>query len=155
MKELDARVMGRRVVGASVGGVSLMSSSGTCTGHQASPPVGVRHPFLPSQPLTARKVTMISRILEPGVLRGYATVASPSSSRLRAKNPLGLDHFVQRQRAIALWKDILRNIASIQNESVKKDMRDFARAEFEQHRNVTDLAHIRYLISVRQFMNRH
>ncbi|PVI00408.1 hypothetical protein DM02DRAFT_527094 [Periconia macrospinosa] len=90
---------------------------------------------------------MILRPVKFDVLRSYATVSRPSRLKLRGKNPLGLDHFVQRQRALALWKDILRSTASIPDAATKKDMRDFARAEFEQHRHVTDLAHIRYLIS--------
>ncbi|CAI6341533.1 unnamed protein product [Periconia digitata] len=91
---------------------------------------------------------MKPQMLKSGMFRCYATVSTPSRSRLRGKNPLGLDHFVQRQRALALWKDILRSTASIPDAATKKDMRDFARAEFLQHRNVTDLAHIRYLISL-------
>lgn len=38
--------------------------------------------------------------------------------------------------------------ADIADVSTRKEMRQFARAEFEQHRHVTDLGHIRYLISV-------
>ncbi|KAF1914841.1 hypothetical protein BDU57DRAFT_540714 [Ampelomyces quisqualis] len=83
------------------------------------------------------------------MLRRYATVASKPLSRLRArgKSPLGLDHFIQRQRALALWRDIVRSTANIPEEGARNDMRQFARAEFEQHRNVYDLGHIRYLIS--------
>ncbi|KAH7391691.1 hypothetical protein BKA66DRAFT_568106 [Pyrenochaeta sp. MPI-SDFR-AT-0127] len=83
------------------------------------------------------------------MLRKYATVASKPPSRLRArgKSPLGLDHFIQRQRALALWRDIVRSTSNIPNEATRKDMRQFARSEFEQHRQVTDLGHIRYLIS--------
>lgn len=33
--------------------------------------------------------------------------------------------------------------------STRQELLDFARAEFEQHRHVNDLGHIRYLISVR------
>lgn len=81
--------------------------------------------------------------------RAYATVRhAPSKLRLRSKTPLSLDHFIQRQRALALWRNILRSTASIPDTATKKDMREFARAEFEQHKHVTDLGHIRYLISV-------
>ncbi|KAF2134096.1 hypothetical protein P153DRAFT_104626 [Dothidotthia symphoricarpi CBS 119687] len=85
------------------------------------------------------------------MLRRYATIASKPPSRLRArgKSPVGLDHFIQRQRAMALWREIVRSTANIPDETTRKDMRQFARSEFEQHRNVTDLGHIRYLISVR------
>jgi hypothetical protein len=82
--------------------------------------------------------------------RGYATVGQPPSRlRLRGKAPLGLDHFIQRQRALALWRDIVRSTASIPDAATRNDMRQFARTEFEQHKHVTDLGHIRYLISVR------
>ena len=82
--------------------------------------------------------------------RSYATVLRSKPSRLqsRGKNPLGLDHFIQRQRALALWKNILRSTASISEPGIRQEMNQFARAEFEKHRHVTDLGHIRYLISV-------
>ncbi|RMZ73907.1 FMO1 Flavin-containing monooxygenase [Pyrenophora seminiperda CCB06] len=84
-----------------------------------------------------------------GMLRQYATVASKPPSRLRArgKKPVGLDHFIQRQRVLALWKDIVRSTSNIPDKAARQDMRQFARSEFEQHREVTDLGHIRYLIS--------
>jgi hypothetical protein len=47
--------------------------------------------------------------------------------------------FIQRQRALALWREIVRSTANIPDEGARKDMRQFARSEFEQHRNVTDL----------------
>ncbi|KAF1845598.1 uncharacterized protein K460DRAFT_111440 [Cucurbitaria berberidis CBS 394.84] len=75
------------------------------------------------------------------MLRRYATIASKPPSRLRArgKSPLGLDHFIQRQRTLALWREIVRSTANIPDEATRKDMRQFARSEFEQHRHVTDL----------------
>ncbi|KAF1954037.1 complex 1 lyr protein [Byssothecium circinans] len=81
------------------------------------------------------------------ITRAYATVASPSRLRLRGKTPMSLDHFIQRQRALALWKDIVRSTASISDVATKKEMRDFARTEFARHRHETDLSQIRYLIS--------
>ncbi|EMD62195.1 hypothetical protein COCSADRAFT_95278 [Bipolaris sorokiniana ND90Pr] len=47
--------------------------------------------------------------------------------------------FIQRQRVLALWRDIVRSTANIPDEAARKDMRQFARSEFEQHRRVTDL----------------
>lgn len=94
------------------------------------------------------------------MLRRYATVASKPLSRLgaRGKSPVSLDHvrdicmciranrngltsmqFIQRQRVLALWRDIVRSTANIPDEAARKDMRQFARSEFEQHRRVTDL----------------
>ncbi|KAI8936082.1 hypothetical protein NX059_007581 [Plenodomus lindquistii] len=83
------------------------------------------------------------------MLRRYATIASKPPSRLRArgKAPVGLDHFIQRQRALALWREIVRSTSKIPDEGARKDMRQFARSEFEQHKRITDLGHIRYLIS--------
>ncbi|KAL5383760.1 hypothetical protein PMIN04_000557 [Paraphaeosphaeria minitans] len=83
------------------------------------------------------------------IKRNYVTVLSNSPSRLRSrgKSPIGLDHFIQRQRALALWKDIVRSTISIADRDMRQEMLRFARAEFEKHRHVTDLGHIRYLIS--------
>ena len=74
--------------------------------------------------------------------------------------------FMQRQRAIALWREITRAINSmfyeVQSDTIpgaltrsseipksptKTEMREFARAEFERNREVHDIGHIRYLIS--------
>ncbi|KAF2280793.1 uncharacterized protein EI97DRAFT_8518 [Westerdykella ornata] len=75
------------------------------------------------------------------MMRQYATIATKAASRLqkRGKSPLSLDHFIQRQRALSLWRNILRSTAGISDPGIKRDMRQFARSEFEQHRNVTDL----------------
>ncbi|KAF2710364.1 hypothetical protein K504DRAFT_476349 [Pleomassaria siparia CBS 279.74] len=82
------------------------------------------------------------------MMRHYATVATKAASRLRIRGKtLGLDHFIQRQRALALWRDILRSTAGIPDTPTRHDMRQFARREFEQHKDVSDLGHIRYLIS--------
>ncbi|KAF2854482.1 hypothetical protein T440DRAFT_514392 [Plenodomus tracheiphilus IPT5] len=83
------------------------------------------------------------------MLRRYATIANKPPSRLKArgKTPVGLDHFIQRQRALALWREIVRSTSNIPDAGARKDMRLFARSEFEQHKQVTDLGHIRYLIS--------
>ncbi|PSN65540.1 hypothetical protein BS50DRAFT_636303 [Corynespora cassiicola Philippines] len=80
-------------------------------------------------------------------MRGYASIASKAPSRLRGKNLLSLDHFIQKQRVLALWRDILRATASIPDANSRKDMRQWARTGFERHRNVTDLEEIRYLYS--------
>ncbi|GAB7326312.1 hypothetical protein MBLNU13_g10285t1 [Cladosporium sp. NU13] len=79
--------------------------------------------------------------------RRYATIAS-GKSLLRGKKgpPLSLEHFLQRGRVLALWRDIVRATNKAPS-STRKELLDFARGEFEQHRHVTDLGHIRYLIS--------
>lgn len=67
-------------------------------------------------------------------------------SRL-GKPILDLDHFLQRQRVIALWREIVRAIYKIPASATRIEMRDFAREEFERNRHVTELTQIRYLIS--------
>ncbi|KAH8731542.1 hypothetical protein GQ44DRAFT_604786, partial [Phaeosphaeriaceae sp. PMI808] len=47
--------------------------------------------------------------------------------------------FIQRQRALALWRQIVRSTLNIPDQGARKDMLQFARSEFEQHRKVTDL----------------
>lgn len=75
--------------------------------------------------------------------------ASPStmSSPRFLKPPLSLDHFLQRQRVISLWRDIVRATNEIPPSNTRDEMRQYARHGFERNRNVTDLTHIRYLIS--------
>jgi Complex 1 protein (LYR family) len=82
-------------------------------------------------------------------VRQYATYAEPARMRrvARGKKVLSLDHFLQRQRALGLWRDIVRATNKIRHHDTKQEMRTFARDEFERSRNVQDLEHIRYLIS--------
>ncbi|KAL6863015.1 hypothetical protein ACO1O0_003259 [Amphichorda felina] len=87
--------------------------------------------------------------------RGYATHRRAS----RLNGALSLDHlqanshfreqFLQRQRALSLYRTILRGTKNIRDPATKAESRHFAREEFERHRNVTDLqkSHIRYLLS--------
>lgn len=80
--------------------------------------------------------------------RTYAVLTTPShparSSRLKT---VSLDHFLQRQRVIGLWRQVVRATNKIQMENTRVEMRAFAREEFERNRHVEDLGHIRYLIS--------
>ncbi|EER45174.1 predicted protein [Histoplasma capsulatum H143] len=55
--------------------------------------------------------------------------------------------FVQQKRALGLWREIVRATNRIPQSSARDEMRSFARHEFERNKGVTDLAHIRYLIS--------
>lgn len=81
--------------------------------------------------------------------QSYATHAAPlPASKLgRGRKVVSLDHFLQRQRVIALWRSIVRATNKINNAQTKREMRGFARDEFERYRDVEDLEHIRYLIS--------
>ncbi|KAK7999349.1 hypothetical protein PG990_011949, partial [Apiospora arundinis] len=81
--------------------------------------------------------------LRTGIRRSYATEAP--RSRLGAT--LSLDHFLQRTKVLALYRTILRGTGHIKDATTKAETRSFARAEFERHRGVTDLSHIRYLLS--------
>ncbi|KAI1500164.1 hypothetical protein F5X99DRAFT_253718 [Biscogniauxia marginata] len=76
--------------------------------------------------------------------RSYAT--DPAKSRLGAT--LSLDHFLQRSRALSLYRAILRGTRRISDPPTRAETRGFARAEFERHRGITDLGHMRYLLSM-------
>ncbi|KAK8103466.1 uncharacterized protein PG998_010499, partial [Apiospora kogelbergensis] len=102
----------------------------------------------------------------PPTLRSYATEA-PRSKRLGAtlslehagtlqkKSPMhdtkygesSYQQFLQRTKVLALYRTVLRGTAPIKDATTKAETRSFARAEFERHRGVTDLGHIRYLLS--------
>ncbi|KAG8422007.1 hypothetical protein J3459_010809 [Metarhizium acridum] len=74
-------------------------------------------------------------------IRGYAT-------RRRGKlNALNLDHFLQRARVLSFYRTILRGTRQIQDPRTKCETRKFVRDEFERHRGVTDISHVRYLLS--------
>lgn len=90
------------------------------------------------------------------VSRRYATEAKlpaqtrgglPARPTKFKKPPLSLDHFLERQKAIKLWRDIVRAVNKIRMDETRDEMRSFARVEFERHRNETDLLQIKYLIS--------
>ncbi|CAK7242367.1 MAG: hypothetical protein STHCBS139747_003855 [Sporothrix thermara] len=63
------------------------------------------------------------------------------------KPALSLEHFLQRGRALALYRTIVRGSRQISDATTRAETLRFAREEFERHRGVTDLTHIRYLIS--------
>ncbi|KAI0160785.1 hypothetical protein GGR57DRAFT_392083 [Xylariaceae sp. FL1272] len=75
--------------------------------------------------------------------RSYATNTKPS----RLGTTLSLEHFLQRARVLAFYRTILRGTSHIRDSMTKSETRQFARAEFERHRNVKDAAHVRYLMS--------
>jgi hypothetical protein len=75
--------------------------------------------------------------------RGYATARKPS----RLGPALSLDHFLQRGRVLAFYRTVMRGVHKIQDPQTRRESRRYARDEFERHRHVTDIAHIRYLLS--------
>ncbi|POR32754.1 LYR motif-containing protein 2 [Tolypocladium paradoxum] len=72
--------------------------------------------------------------------RGYAT-------NRRLQGALSLDHFLQRTRVLSFYRTILRGTKRIGDARTKAETRKHVRDEFERHRNVKDIAHIRYLLS--------
>ncbi|KAK0750341.1 hypothetical protein B0T18DRAFT_479995 [Schizothecium vesticola] len=85
-------------------------------------------------------------ILSPApwrLLRTHATGAS----RSRLGPTLSLDHFLLRNRALSLYRAVLRGTRRVVDPNTRRETRKFARDEFERHRAVTDLDHIRYLLS--------
>jgi len=82
--------------------------------------------------------------------RSYATEARrvPRSLLRSGKKVLSLDHFLQRQRVLSFWREIVRATSKIRVEDTRAEMKTFARDEFERNRNVQDMAHIRYLVSM-------
>ncbi|KAI1298212.1 complex 1 LYR protein [Xylaria venustula] len=92
---------------------------------------------------------VLFRTLQPYpviVVRDYATRAPPPAGR-RLRPTLSLEHFLQRARVLALYRTVLRGTRHIDDPVTRSETRGFARAEFERHRDVTDLGHIRYLLS--------
>ncbi|OLN92814.1 LYR motif-containing protein 2 [Colletotrichum chlorophyti] len=79
------------------------------------------------------------------LIRTYSTSNGPAKSRLG--KTLSLDHFLQRSRALSLYREIIRGTRRIADPNTRAESRRFAREEFERHRDVTDIGHIRYLIS--------
>lgn len=78
-------------------------------------------------------------------IRSYSSNAAPKS---RLGKTLSLDHFLQRARTLALYRTMLRGTLRIPDPTTRNETRHHIRAEFERHRDVTDLDHIRYLLSV-------
>jgi hypothetical protein len=77
----------------------------------------------------------------------HATTSSRPLTARKKKPILNLDQFIQRSKTLALWREIMRAVYRIPPSATRDEMRQFARAEFEQHRQVTDQQHIRYLVS--------
>ena len=80
-------------------------------------------------------------------IRLYATSESRHRSRLPVKHSISLNHFLQRQRVLSLYRTIVRATNTIPASSTRLEMKAYAREEFERNKAITDLTHIRYLIS--------
>ncbi|KAL2133227.1 hypothetical protein VTI74DRAFT_2692 [Chaetomium olivicolor] len=84
------------------------------------------------------------RIIAP-TWRSLRTYGTDRKSRLGPV--LSLEHFIQRARVLSFYRSILRSTRRIADPKTRAETRKFARDEFERHRGVTDLGHIRYLLS--------
>ena len=80
--------------------------------------------------------------------RSYATTSPRVSQRPPSKKSpsLSLSHFLLRQRALSLYRTIIRACYKIPP-STREEMKRYAREEFERHRDVNDSGKIRYLLS--------
>ncbi|KKZ63139.1 hypothetical protein EMCG_02516, partial [[Emmonsia] crescens] len=65
--------------------------------------------------------------------------AAGQPPRRPRKQTISLEHFVQRKRALSLWREIVRATNRIPQASARDEMRSFARHEFERNKGVTDL----------------
>ncbi|KAH6665342.1 hypothetical protein F5X68DRAFT_265779 [Plectosphaerella plurivora] len=115
----------------------------------------------PHEDILMRNVNVFARLpMRPSAgrwwqaIRSYSAnaaatpVVTPPTPRSRlGKKAMSLDHFIQRSKALGFYRAILRGTARIGDPSTKEESRRYARAEFERHRSVTDIAHIRYLLS--------
>ncbi|TVY12563.1 LYR motif-containing protein 2 [Lachnellula arida] len=95
--------------------------------------------------------------MQPWHLHPLSLSLSLSLSRLyssQAKRPsrftagtVSLDHFLQRAKALSLWRTIVRGCRKISDTGTREETLRFAREEFRRNRDVRDLTQIRYLIS--------
>jgi len=75
-----------------------------------------------------------------------AAVSASKSTRLRQVPPISLEHFIQRQRVLSLWREVCRDIFRIPKPK-RGEALAYAKGEFERNMHVTDITQIRYLIS--------
>ncbi|CAI7616414.1 unnamed protein product [Penicillium palitans] len=78
--------------------------------------------------------------------RFLAAISRSQPSKLK-KPSISLDHFIQRQRVLSLWREIVRALIKVPPSSTRTELHKYARDEFERHRGVSDVQHIRYLLS--------
>jgi hypothetical protein len=83
----------------------------------------------------------------PKSQRYYATIQPKLPSRFSDKPLLSLDHFLQRQRVLEFYREVVRATNQLPVSSTRTEMKAFAREEFERNRTVEDITQIRYLVS--------
>ncbi|KAK7547570.1 hypothetical protein IWX49DRAFT_578587 [Phyllosticta citricarpa] len=85
-----------------------------------------------------------------GAIRPQFRCYASDSSKLPKSGKgsvLGFDQFIQRQRVISFWREIVRALHKVPPSPTRDELRQYARTEFERHKHVKDLTHIRYLLS--------
>ncbi|CDH51385.1 predicted protein [Lichtheimia corymbifera JMRC:FSU:9682] len=75
-----------------------------------------------------------------------STSAPPPLPKFFKDSNMSLAHFMVRGQVISLYRDILRCTKGLDKQSAR-EIRDFARADFERYRNERDLDKIRSLLS--------
>ncbi|XP_053192484.1 LYR motif-containing protein 2 [Scomber japonicus] len=69
-----------------------------------------------------------------------------AGSRLPAA-ALTLKQFLQRQRVLGIYRNMLRTIRKVPDETDRKYLRDWARDEFKRNKTATDQDAIRMMIT--------
>ncbi|CAG7935062.1 unnamed protein product [Penicillium nalgiovense] len=70
--------------------------------------------------------------------RFLAAISRSQPSKLK-KPSISLDHFIQRQRVLSLWREIMRALIKVPPSSTRTELHKYARDEFERHRSVSDI----------------
>ncbi|XP_053301615.1 LYR motif-containing protein 2 [Pleuronectes platessa] len=60
---------------------------------------------------------------------------------------LSLKQFLQRQKVLGIYRNMLRTIKKVPDEADRKYLRDWARDEFKRNRNATEQDAIRMMIT--------
>lgn len=113
------------------------------------------HLLLRSPPFRRQSAVPLASMYS--TLRRCATVSPDKAVRFSGKT-LTLEHFLQRQKVIKLWRECIRTINSKDSRHAytdvswtyirieippsmptRREMREYARYEFERYRNVDDL----------------
>lgn len=69
-----------------------------------------------------------------------------TSTRLPRNVEFTLEHFIQRARTLQLYRRIQRSVRSL-DLTTRRELKEWARRDFERHRTVTDINRIKYLYS--------
>ncbi|CAD6447823.1 a1de1d1a-e25f-40ed-9d2b-0d07fe3d7323 [Sclerotinia trifoliorum] len=97
-------------------------------------------------PLQSRIPIPIHNLTHKVTTREYSSGSLKPRRQSKLGPTVSLDHFLQRSKALSLYRRILRDCRRIPDVKSRDEMRRFVRDDFERHRNVTDLSQIKYLI---------